>query len=236
MKIRTMLVGAALLGLSSAAYAAPITVGGVTWDPNAAIDFRAQFDFAQEFTGNPAVAGTELFGYGIVRSINGTNESVFCTSCELTFEIGGFLTDGAGGFVQEEGFIRIFSDSTPDYDFTNNPMDAATATNGSLWLELLARDIAFVTLSPDPATPYTTGILSATWVLGDVTAAAYGNFQQGLFNGNDASSVSEASLFIGSTFDGSGVLRASTIPEPATIGILGLGLLGLGGMARRKKA
>ncbi|WP_213999944.1 PEP-CTERM sorting domain-containing protein [Arsukibacterium sp.] len=237
MKKLTTLLGASVLALATfAASATPININGVTWDPAAPNDFRAQYDFAQQFDGSPEIAGTELFGYGIVRSINGTNESVFCTACELTFEIGGFFTDGAGGFVQNQGFLRIFADSTPNYDFTNSPMDAGTATDGNLWLELLAQDIAFITLSPDPSTPYDTGILSVSWLLGDTSASAFNNFVPGTINGNDASSVSEASLVVGNTFDGSGTIRAATIPEPASLAILGLGLLGMGALSRRRKA
>jgi len=239
MKYLKTLVGAAALAVASFnVSAAPITVGGVTWDPDSIIDFRAQFDLVQTFNGSPTVAGTELFGFGIVRSINGTNESVFCTSCELTFGFGGFLTDGAGGFQQGKGFLRIYSDTNKDYIFSAdaNGMNSATATNGNLWLELLAKDITFISDSPNPSNPYVAGVLRVSWLLGDVSAAAYGNFIPGAINGSDAFSSADSALVIGNLFDGSGVVRASSIPEPASIALLGLGLLGLVGGRRFKKA
>ncbi|MCC5852778.1 MAG: PEP-CTERM sorting domain-containing protein [Alkalimonas sp.] len=55
---------------------------------------------------------------------------------------------------------------------------------------------------------------------------------------SDLQLTGSAQFNAGNPFSQVGTLdvRGNSIPEPATLGILGLGLLGLGGMARRKKA
>ena len=57
--------------------AATINVGGVVWNPDAANDFTAQFNFAQQFLGNPLVVGTALQGFGEFEFVfEGGEESV----------------------------------------------------------------------------------------------------------------------------------------------------------------
>lgn len=236
MKYLKTLVGAAALAVASFnVSAAPVTVGGVTWDPDSAIDFRAGIEFVQDFNGDPLVAGTELFGFGRIFSIN--NMFNFCSGCELTFEFSGFETDGQGGFVNNKGSIRVYSDNTPDYDFTGDAFNSYTAANGLLWLELKARDVDFLSRQPNAANPYTSGFLSVTWLLGDITAAAYGNFVPGNQpGGSDAVSDTSATFGINTIGAvGNGNIFSQTIPEPTSIALLGLGLLGLVGGRRFKK-
>lgn len=240
MKIRTVLTSAALLGLSSAAYAAPINVGGVVWDPTAPDDFTTEIRFVQEFLADPAVAGTELRGWGDVTSLNFENN--FCPSCELTFGFGGFLTDGAGGFQNGFGYIDVFVDSTPNYSYSTDRFNRDNAIDGDLWIRFVAGNVNFMSTSADPNNPFLSGFLNVEWFLDDDTALAYDYFVPGsMINGSDAYSSANATFgFLGcqgtTLACGNGTLGSATIPEPATIGILGLGLLGLGGMARRKKA
>ena len=237
MKLLKGLAAAAALTIASfSANSAPITVGGVTWDPDSTVDFTASINFVQLFNGNPVIANTELFGFGRVASINTWNS--FCLGCELTFSFGNFLTNGAGGFVNNSGYLRVYVDNTPDYDFENNPNDPINAVDGPLWLELLAQNVTFFSTVPTTPNPYAAGFLSVTWLLGDASALAFNYFQPGaMLGGFDAVSSTAATFGVNSAGAiGSGDIFSSTIPEPTSIALLGLGLLGLVGGRKFRKA
>lgn len=263
MKIRTLLVGAALLGLSSAAYAAPITVGGVTWDPTYddspfAIDFGAGLDFQQFWTtagtetiddtsadykrltatqiANPTTPGVgELVGLGQFKSINGLTNFV-CATCSLNVAFGGLTVDGAGEFDITNSWFRVWSSPNEAQPFNVNRYNEAQ--QGTLWLEGV---FDFFELQQGT---FFNG--SSNAFLSVTGGAAFANFDTNMFSNDFGDGVIESDLQLtgsaqfnaGNPFSQVGTLdvRGNSIPEPATLGILGLGLLGLGGMARRKKA
>lgn len=241
-KLNKFLMAGVLAASSTFASADPITVGGVTWDPELPVDFRVDFNFVQNFDGDASVAGTELFGYGIIYSLNNSlfRGVEFCSGCELTFELGGFLTDGNGGFQDnngiENGFINVYRDYSQDYDYANDPFNAAKATNGDLWLRFTAGNVNFLSTSSDTNNPYLSGQLSVQWFLDDPTALAYNSFETGSqVDGGDAYSSANTTFGIDTGATGNGTLFADSVPAPTTLALFGLSVLGLGAVKRRRK-
>lgn len=229
-KLNKFLMAGVFATCSAFASADTVTVGGVTWDPDAPTDFNAAFDFVQDFNGN------ELFGFGTIYKIN--NNFNFCNGCELTFELDGFMTDGQGGFQDGMGTINVYRDYAENYDFAADPFNTTTAGDGDLWIQFNAANVNFQSTSSDPANPYLSGFLSVEWVLGDNTALAYEQFVMGSqVGGADAYSTGSATFgILGEGAIGNGNLYADTVSAPSTVAIFGLSLLGLGAIKRRRNA
>jgi hypothetical protein len=142
-KWTTAVASAALVIFSAAAQAAPITVQGITWDPEAAGDFSANgaptrqwFQSGLAFpTTTPVTAvalnplglaslvGTYITGAGLINPLNGQLPNNYSATHELTFTYGGILITGLSfvGTVPvftynfSNSFFNVFSDSSKDY-------------------------------------------------------------------------------------------------------------------------
>ena len=243
---KKVLAGVAVAAaLATSAQASMINVGGVSWDPDAAVDFLAQFNFAQTFTDNPLTAGTELVGFGEFYNLNnnfvspdsatGGGIGSFCVGCELTMKFGGFLTNGTGGFTGTNAYLEVYVDSTPDYTSADQ-LNATNAGNGDLWLRLKASSLQFASDNPNAANPYVSGQFTVNWnVDTDALALATSNFDtNGEALGTDAFSRASATFRTTSALNGNGTVYGNTIPEPESLALVGLGLLGLAASRRRK--
>lgn len=243
-----LLVGLAALGLSATAQASPINVGGVVWDPDATLAFPELGDFTasggifeEVASGTP---GETVSGYGKVERLNSAvnNEAMFCPGCELTFTFSmdlvsfvGAPNAGLGGidgdFTFENLNIKFFVDNVPDY------IGAQTqAANGSLWLEL---ELNPANLLTGTGTALGSGSDQGTGsgVLDVIGGLAMGNFNtNGEAAGGDITLTSQFQPLIGApgTLEGGFTLSGNSIPEPTSVALLGLGLLGFAASRKRK--
>jgi hypothetical protein len=237
-------------GLSFGAQAAEINVGGVVWDPSENVgngfpslnDFFAAGNIIEDAaTGAP---GQVLTGFGEVQQFNSEdpNQASFCPGCELTFTFSmttvsfnidaGFLgvVPNIGSFEFTDLEINFWVDDSEDFAGTS-----ATAGNGDLWLkftsDLLSGDGFNLGTGSDSG--------SGTALIDAVGGLAMSNFDtNGEANGADALLSSSFQDFVGrtDTLRGTFEISGNSIPEPSSIALLGLGILGLGLRARKKKA
>lgn len=254
MNLLKTIAAASVIALSSfGANASQITSGGVTWDPdfnNGFIqDFVSAGYFKQYYVAGTARNGIAvgdriddfalvtledtLEGYGYLTDLNGQNPSEYCVTCQvLTFAFTDFkLKDltAVGSPIFEGGTAGVYADTG------GLATDYATASDDTLWLELAA--------VVNPAAGDGAG--STLDVAGNVTNGAFGNAYFNVVGGpamshfdtNEnlfGSDISYVSARGGNVQVGTITLQGNTIPEPTSLAIFGLGLLGLAGAARRK--
>lgn len=228
--IRKALGAAVLAGCAAPAMAVVVNVGGVTWDTDHALDFTARSDTInqqiQNFDGYQV-----LSGYGKITNINNQGENSFCSGCELTFEFGDFVLDVNGGGGDFTGWVNVWVDHSPDYEPYPGygPFDPSSANNGVLWLSLEAANDLTVDFGVDGATGrgllnVTGGLAAANFDTDQMPGGADFNFQNS-FTADDF-------IFGSGNYKGSSV----AVPEPGTLGLLSLGLVGFAAARRRSRA
>jgi hypothetical protein len=260
--ISTICTVSALAGTSGIASA--VTVGGVTWDTGSPLDFSGVSavihqdidSLTGEVTGYGRV--TTLNGAGNTSFCSGC-ELTFNFGGFIPSAAGALLPSGGTAIGYTGGFLDLFVDFTPEVD----PLDLApggyldhtnmTAANtgseggaNATWLSLAGHGgvggISFV------------GTVSSVFAASNLTGAGLFDVVGGLAALNiDTNTLDDgngglADLVFSSSFSipsGVGFLssdgtanfsgKSTAVPEPAMLGLFGLGLLGLSTLSRKRK-
>lgn len=163
----------ALGAWSGSVLATPTNVGGVIIDPSSPLDLQIQAINFRESTIKKV--GDTLYGYGVIGSLNGTNQSVFCPNCDINFTfqytVKSIDTTGLNPkVVFDMGSLNFYVDSTSSY----NVLKPTTAGIGSLWLSLSGHTAPYTGFS-------TVGQLYST-VVGPVSNPTNGSSGFGLLD------------------------------------------------------
>ncbi len=246
-QLTASLIAASALAFGASAHA--LTVGGVTWNPDDPFfDFSSTTNLFETIGLN---VGDTFSGYGQITSVNASGS--FCATCQLTYEFGGYTLTSAGlSFTATGGWLNVYVQDTSDAGYTAfSAGNKSSATDGTLWLSLVGNSNYFggsTTLAGTVTIPNSNGASGQGVGYFDVVgglAAAYldTNGQPGGADLTYTSSfqplnqpIVNDGVIVATHFGTNEVLGDSQVPEPATLALLGLGLVGLGLSRRAKKA
>lgn len=263
MKIRQMIkaltVGVAVATASSVASAAPINIGGVVFNPDSIFDFVTKGGMFERVI---STIGDTVAGFGQITEINQTSESQFCPTCELTYTFGGFtLVDpNPSALLFTGGWVNFYvqDKSAPDFTAYDPTKANGNGADGALWLSLeghtdqrtgysaqgtLFGKIDAGTLGTGTERGAGGGMLDVTGGLaaGNIDTNSVKDSLGGSadlnFNSDFQPTAPEAIAAGAPALTGGATFRGNSIPEPGTLMLLGVGLLGLGigGMRRKQR-
>lgn len=241
---KKVLAGVAVAAaLATSAHASLVNVGGVFWDPSSSFDFSGT---SATVVQNINSSTGELTGYGNITILNNTIQTSFCPGCELTIQYSGYtpiggnfvpgITGGGSQIQYTGGLFNIFVDHSPETNAGTN-MTFANTGDGVLWLSLAGHAIgeSLITLT---GTNYFPALLQGGGLLDVTGGLAAGNVNTNtMFDGADLQFSSTFTRFPSESplyATGSGTFDGDSIPEPESLALVGLGLLGMAAIRRRK--
>ena len=193
--------------------------------------------------GNGAATGYFLQGAGTFYRVNEPSRSIaagfglpgsFCPGCQLTFAFGGIELNNNFSFNYANAWGAIYVDRTSEAPYSvpssSNPAtyqaDLDAHTDGEPWLRFKFNALGF---APNSTPSVVQGSVAADLeVIGGI-AAPYFNPKFVSYTADANFGASEFSAY------GNGRITGNTVPEPTSLAMLGLGLLGLAA-GRRKKS
>jgi hypothetical protein len=249
-----MLGLAALVGGVMGAAAMPagaVTVDGVTFSPG---DVFAVSNFYQNA---PTGVGQQLQAIGqvtqITSPITGTPNNNVCSGCELNFVVTGYTnTSGPGANLTfTGGTITLFVDPTGTFNQNAGfAAQAAAISAGQNWLDLSGHLnqnaitlLAQLTQNGQVTNAQGSGLLDA--LTGPGAADSFFTNLNDISDGHGGFADLEFSSTVnninppgGFSFNGSAQIQTippTSVPEPATMAVLGSSLLAFGFIRRRKQ-
>jgi len=214
MNLLKTFAAASVIALASfGANASQISSGGITWDPD--YDNQGE-DFFAVSVNNQFVNNDIVSGFGQIEKLNGqTDFCAYNADCTLSYVYSGFdMTNGGAG-----GTLDFYVNSNTDVIIADSQVVA-----GSLWLSLA---VNVAGLSDNGMESSFAALLDVVDVAGTVAS----NFDTNTLNGSDMYFAADQLNF--KTW-GSADFTGNSIPEPTSIALFGLALMGLAGAARRK--
>lgn len=230
---------------ASAANASTINLGGVFIDPDDSTDFSGTTATVSQYI---TVGTGELTGFGKITKLN--ESETFCPGCELTFQFGGYMPVSAGllpttsnvgiSIDYTGGWVKVFVDHTPDAPSNAFNLNAGNAADGNLWLDMVGHAINGVTLTGLNFFP---AFLHGQGWWDVVGGIAKGNLDtNSKDDGSDLAFSMTFTSFGGPTVNpllvssGAGTFKGNSIPEPGSLLLLSLGLLGIATARARKNS
>jgi len=254
MNFKTLLTASSIALAFTATPASALTVDGITWDPNSVVDFTTTGVIWEE---SPSlVIGSTVQGFGSFNLFNGADTATYGGGTNLlTFAFNVELTDytainATSGFFEYTGSVDVYSTLTSVYSPTNTSaaelatQTYANATSGTSFLTTTLTDADLTGIGLNFANPASASGTGNGWldVTGGSAATYFDTNTQTDPNFNDADFTFSSSFNaapnqhpVGYPTTGTVTVTGDSInvPEPTTIALLGLGLLGLG--ARKRK-
>lgn len=200
-------------------------------------------------------------GAGKFNTVNGVNQvgsdpnpetvpAIFAPGRELTYIYGGIQIIGVGGTVSNpiftfnlaNAFFSVYSDISRDYAEAGGLLQQINAANSDFVMPFLQGTFDSFNLNATVGTldtlfGFADGLISVQ------SGAAFSNFNtnqrispNGLIHA-DLSFTGSSQILVGSNIStvGTGEFLGNTIPEPTTVALLGLALLGLGATSSRRR-
>lgn len=258
--VKRLVSGAAVTALAAAAHAAPITVSGMTWNPDYAdggeMDFITQFDFTQWYSTTSSIGGRiaansyssalvfddvytdqqnggsfgtyYLQGAGEIYRING-DTGFAAPGRELTYVFGGIVLNADGSLDYSQAWGKLYAGYTADTNYTHpasNDAEVQDAQTGELFLDLRFNSASFI--DGDIGN----GTVSASLSIVGGTAAGYFDPRALTYTG-DANFNPSGRYSVGGNGSSLGNTE-NVVPEPASLALMGLGLVGLAMVRRRR--